>query len=248
MVVTETSCQCSGCCKGPEGWAAVKEKQMTLGGLYNAGWSELCHWAHLAARPRAPRFLVGGRNWLRLKPRGTENEVALTQQRVVICCTLPQGPPAEVDHDPPEQLLCSPHSSTSGLDSPEDHTRSVQLSHTRIKQEAHSQIGSFLKGLCIRLKAHIFHFFIACENISWSDTYTWRRMFVRDFQQLHFGLVQNQRNVNWSGSFRLKKYFVTAIVQTALLVFKWWMLTENDKYLINHNTGYFWFVVPASVR
>lgn len=69
---------------------------------------------HVASRP-GQRFTVGGRNWLRLKMRGTENKVAqraLTQQSVVICFRLPsesqRAPHAEGDHDPPEQQLCSP--------------------------------------------------------------------------------------------------------------------------------------------
>ena len=230
MVVTETSRQCSGCCKGPEGWAAVKEKQMMLGGLYNAGGSEVCHRVHLAPRPGGARLLVGGRNWLRLKLRGTENEVALTQQRVVICCWLPQGPPAEVDHDPPEQLLCSPHSSTSGLVSTEDHTRSVQPRHTEIKQESHPQIGLFLKGLCIRLRHTFFIFSLPVRAFSdliriygggclseTSSSSIWLNQNECDLLPVTFGLVQKQLNVNQPGSFR--KYCVTAKIQTALLVF-----------------------------
>lgn len=116
-----------------EWWAADKDKQMRSGGFVmevGQKWQQLdtpitcfpftrCT-VHLASRP-GPRFLVRGGNWLRLKLCGTENEVALwalTQQRHLLYAPyrVPEGPPAEEDHDPPaHSSALQPPSSSSGL-------------------------------------------------------------------------------------------------------------------------------------
>lgn len=99
---------------------ADKEKQMRFGGfvmqvgqkLQQLDMSVSCFpftqcTVHLASCPGA-MILVGGGNWLRLKLCGTENELhSKLWHNSITRFTLPEGPPAEGDHDRAEQQLCS---------------------------------------------------------------------------------------------------------------------------------------------
>lgn len=234
MVVTEPSCQCSGCCKGPEGWAAVKEKQMTLGGLYNAGWSELCHRVHLAPRPGGRGFLsgdvigwglsCGGQKMKSLWHNSVLSSAVRSHRALLLRWIMTHQNNRSAAHTAPPLasfLLKITHDQSGSA------TRGSNRKHTH--KLAHSS------KVCVSdYGTHFSSFHCLWEHFLIWYVYIWRRMWL---PVVNFGLVQKQRNVNQSGSFRLKKYFVTAIIQTALLVFWWWMLMENDKYLINHKTG-----------